>query len=41
MEKFLIIVLVIFALLLYATTVHVQEVFNDPLLENTNLKIQI
>ena len=41
MEKFLIIVLVVFAILLYATTVHVQKVFDDPILENTNLQIKI
>ncbi len=39
MEKFFIILLVIFALLLYATTVHVQDTFDDPLIkENTNLE---
>ncbi len=40
MEKFLIIFLVLFALLLYATTVHIQDVFDDELLiENTHIQI--
>lgn len=35
MEKFLIIILVIFTLLLYATTVHVQDVLDEPIIDGT------
>ncbi len=39
MEKILIIILVIFTILLYATTVHIRDVFEDPLIiENTNIR---
>ena len=37
-EKIVIICLVIFALLLYATTVHIQDAFQDEIIqENLNL----
>jgi len=39
MEKFLIFILVVFTLLLYATTVHVQDVLDEPFLdENINIE---
>ncbi len=39
MEKTLIIILVIIALLLYATTVHIQDVLDEPVIDD-NINIE-